>query len=472
MDKLKQAQDILESNRAYLLAEKEEIIKRLQDSRITAWSKIKFSSLDNMFKALGISSADLQKTLKSYPVLGKELNKHIKACNIDISNQLADLIGCKSPDKALLAAEQIKPKLESLAELKLALYNEIEIFITADKVLRQSLNIEALIPLSSRLAQKHKHLFNEGVEVYQLITEPTASDNTTLSLDETNQEVKKLESRYKNIDILGLPRLAEEIIYHYIKIGTDTIKQVSLFAKATTGLLSSNIGVIHNIKNDLSTLKTAETQIIIREINKQAMAISNLIGNLYHKRELKTTLAKTTETLELLNIYHLAIKNKIIPAIKAQITDPGAEINPVVIAGKMTRSFFTGTKGIILSMKLMVKSLSGQEAINRVELQIILEKAITHCKVFYGKSPKDIKELRLFINDLIKQFSKPFPYDNIFMLVKQTIGAYGNNLENFIKQYETKKEFQAIAKTKIPGNFGKLAAALINKRDTFTKANK
>ncbi len=472
MDNLKQAQDILANNRVYLLAEKEEIIKRLKDPRITAWSKIKFSSLDNMLKALGISSADLQKSLKSYPVLGRELSRAIKACNIDISNQLADLIGCKSPDKALLSAEQIKPKLESLAELKLALYNEIKIFITADKVLRQSLNIEALIPLSRRLAQKQKHLFSEGLDVYRLITEQTASDKTTLSLDEANREVKKLESRYNNIDILGLPRLAEEIACHYIKIGTDTIKQVSLFTKATTGLLSSDIGTIHNIKSELSTLKTAETQIIIREINKHAMALSSLVGSLYHKRELKTTLAEITETLELLNIYHLAIKNKILPTIKTQITDPCAEINPVVIAGTMTKSFFTGAKGIILTMKLMVKSLSGQEAINQVELQIILEKAITRCKVFYGKSPKDIKELSMFINDLIKQFSKPFPYDNIFILVKQTIGAYGNNLENLIKQYETRKEFQAIAKTKIPGNFGKLAATLINKRDTFAKANK
>ena len=122
-------------------------------------------------------------------------------------------------------------------------------------------------------------------------------------------------------------------------------------------------------------------------------------------------------------------------------------------------------------MKLMFKSLSGDAAINQVELQLILEKAINNCGIFYGKSPKDVKELAAFIDSLIKQFSRPFPYDNIFLLVKQAIATYGTNVERFIKQYNTKKEFQAISKADIPSTFGKLATALLAKRSTFAKAN-
>jgi hypothetical protein len=472
MDRIKQTKDLLENNRAFLIAEKEEIIKRLKDPRITAWSKVKFAPLANMLKVLGISGADLQNSLKNYSSQGKEISKQIKLCNTEISNQLADLIGCKSPDKAVLAAQKVKLSLQQLAELKAAIYSEIEIFIAADKTLRQSLNIDALTPLALRLAQKQKHLFNEGLEIYRIITEQSSPDQATLSMDETSQEVVKLESRFKNIEILGLPRLAEEIVYHYVKIGNDTLQQVATFTKTTTGLLTADLGAIHNLKVCLAELNKSDTITILTDISKHALTVSKIISGLYHKKELKNTIVKIAETLELLNIYHLAIKNKIIPKIKEDIEDPQSEINPIVIAAKMTRSFFTGTKGIILSMKLMVKSLAGHEAINQVELQLILEKAITNCKIFYGKSAKDIKELRIFIDDLINQFSRPFPYDNILVLVKQTIAVYGNNVEKIFKQYETKKNFQTIAKTKIPATFGKLAVTVVNKRDAFKKANK
>ncbi len=120
----------------------------------------------------------------------------------------------------------------------------------------------------------------------------------------------------------------------------------------------------------------------------------------------------------------------------------------------------------------MFKSLSGQAAINQAELQLILEKALNNCGVFYNKSPKDVKKLAVFIHSLIKQFSQPFPYDDIFFLVQKTITAYGNSVGQVIRKYHTKREFQAIAKTDIPATFGELSTALTGKRNAFAKANK
>ena len=40
---------------------------------------------------------------------------------------------------------------------------------------------------------------------------------------------------------------------------------------------------------------------------------------------------------------------------------------------------------------MMVTSLKGQEALNEVELQLILENSINKCKVYYGKTPKDVE---------------------------------------------------------------------------------
>ncbi|NOX25335.1 MAG: hypothetical protein GXP59_04360 [Deltaproteobacteria bacterium] len=472
MSKIQQARDLLENNRVYLLGQKEEIIKQLKNPKIVAWSEVKLSTVNNLLKALGIPSTDLQKSLTRYPDCAKEISTYLKSCHNEIANQLADLIGNKFPDKALQLAEQFQQRIHHLEDLKAALYNEIEIFFTADKMLRQNLNIESLISLAFHLGQTHKDRFNGGLEVYRIITGAVDAEQTSLTLPEACQQVEKLELRFKNIDTpTSLPRLADEVVFHYIQIGVDTIRPVADFAKATSGILAADMGAVLNIEAELSALEKEGTLTILKNIPQYAAAIGKLISGLYHKRELKTAIVKIAETLELLNIYHLALKNKIIPAIQEQVTSPQSEINPVFLAAKMTRSFFTGAKGIILTMKLMLKSLSGQEAINQVELQLILEKALNNCGIFYGKSPKDVKKLAVFINDLIKQFSQPFPYDNIFLLVKQAIATYGGSVDRFIRQYHTKKEFQAIAKTSIPATFGKLSTALVGKQSAFTKAN-
>ncbi len=255
MSKIQQAKDLLENNRAYLLGQKEEIINHLKNPKIAAWSEIKFSTADNMLRAMNISPADLQKALASYPDQTKKISVHLKSCHNEIANQLADLIDGKSPDKALQLAEEFQQKINHLEDLKAALYNEVGIFFTADKILRQSLNIEALITLAFHLAQTHKARFNEGLEVYRIITGTAGTEPTSLTLPEACQQVEKLGLRFKNMDTqMGLPRLVEEIVFHYISIGVDTIQPVSDFTKATSGILAADMGAVLKIETELAEL--------------------------------------------------------------------------------------------------------------------------------------------------------------------------------------------------------------------------
>jgi len=471
MDKLQQAKELLINSREYLQTEKNEIRKLLKDPRISAWKEIDLSALAEQLRTLGIAARELQKALTDYPRQAKEISRHIKLCNNEIGNQLADLIGNKFPGKALNAAKNLVQTVHQLEELKKNLLTETEKLIAADKTLRQSLTIDSLLPLAQYLADNKQHLFNQGLEIYRLITDQTSAENAPRTFAEICQEAAKMEPRFQHIKIIGLPRLSEEIIYHYIEIGTETLTHVLKFTNATNNLLATDTGAVKNLSHSLSALAKEETGTVLAEIFQYALSLAKLISGLYHKRKLQTSMAAVSDTLEFLNIYHLALKNKIIPSLKEHSSDPQAKINPAVISSKMTRSFFAGPKGILRSMKLMVSSLKGHEAINQVELQLILEKAVNTCKVFYGNSPNDIKKMQNFIDDLISQFAKPFPYNNIFTLVKQTIAAYGNEVENFIGQFEIKKEFQMITTTTIPHSFGKLTTTMLNKKNVFAEAN-
>ncbi len=472
MDKLQQAKDILNSNNAYIKAEKEAIYKHLQDPRLTTWKTIKFNPISELLQLLGITINDLKNALKSYPRQAKECAKHIKICTNELGNHMADLVNNKYPDKALQSAKNLDKMVHKLEGLKDTLYKQTILLLTVDETLRQSLTIEKFLPFARHLAQKQQHLFDRGLEVYRLIANDPNEEDTPLTLDEMGIKATNLQSRFKNIDVLGLPRLSEEIIFHYIEIGTETIKQLQLFVKSAVGIMATEIGTADNLAERLSALSKATPQTLLADAPSYALTLSNLIVGLYHKRALKETMSKISETIEFLNIYHLALKNKIIVVVKEQMAEPNSPINPSVIADKMTRSFFTGPKGMIRSMKLMVNSLTGHEAINQIELQLILEKTIHTCKTFYGNSPKDITELKEFIDNLIQQYQKPFPYDNIFTLAKQTIAEYGNNIDNAIKQYDIKKEFMIISKADLPPNFGQLTTKLITKKNALAKANK
>jgi len=472
MDKLHQAREILVGSREHLRTEKNALHNHLRDQRIRAWKEIDLAALTEQLKVLGISTTELQKAMTDYPRQAKEISRHIKLCNNEIGNQLADLIGNKFPGKALVASQNLEKKVHHLEKLKENLFAQTKIFLTADKKLRQSLSIEKLMPLAGHLTKKKHHLFSQGLEIFELVTTQASTENAPRTLSEICRETEKMEPRFQHIEIIGLPRLTEEVVYHYIEIGTETLQQVLMFIKATKGILAADMEQAQKLSHDLSILAKEDTKTLLTEMCQHASSLAKLIAGLYHKQNLKTSMATISDTLEFLNIYHLALKNKIIPALKERATDPQARINPAVIASKMTKSFFAGPKGIIRSMKLMVNSLTGHEAINQVELQLILEKALNTCKIFYGESQEDIKRMQTFIDGLINQFIKPFPYDNIFSLVKQTVVEYGTEVEKFIKQYEIKKEFQPLTPAKVPDSFGKLASILLNKKNAFAKVNK
>ncbi len=471
-DSLQQSKDILINIREYLRVEKEALFNLLRDPRITIWKDIDIIAIEDKLKVMGICSQELQKALQGYPRRAKGAANHIKLCNNEISNQLADLIDCRNPEPALQAALQLEKKSRQLDALLSSLHQLTDKFFSADQKIRRLLSFENILPLTRHINQQ-PHIFKEGLEVYRLLTvNAEIKDDGPPGIAALSRQAAQLQSRFHHVDILNFPRPVEEILYHYLELGTKTIEQLLIFNKKTAGILSADQKRIKALNRRFPELAATEnTEELLNGVLKQAAAVYRLLNDLYHKRETVQTCAKIAESLEFLNIYHLTLKNKIIPALQDEIKKDNSPVNPVTLSSKKTRDFFTGPKGIIRSMKLMVTSLKGHQALNQVELQIILEKAVNSCKTVHVNSNKEGRELRDFIDTLINHFSKPFPYDVIFTLVKQTITAYGQAAEKMIKNYGVKKNLQNITPVKLPASFEKLALLLEKKQTSFIKAN-
>ena len=170
-------------------------------------------------------------------------------------------------------------------------------------------------------------------------------------------------------------------------------------------------------------------------------------------------MATVNDALDQLSVFHLLLKNRLIPDLQRESALQGSTLSPITIAAKMTRTFFTfftGATGIIRSLKLMMTSLTGQAAINENELQLTLEKAIMNCKTYYGTSRDDLKKMKLYIDTLVGHYPKPFPYNDLFKLTRTTLSAYGEEVDKFIRLQDIPMDAQTLTKASLPAKVGLL----------------
>jgi hypothetical protein len=409
--------------------------------------------------------------LTEYPKSAKEISKKIALWNNEVGNQLADLVGNKNGNQALLNAQALESQTGELETLKSKLQLQISIFLESAQLLRQSLSLQALVPLAEKSPGVKSGPYKSGLEVLGLVTNEIGTDPVQKSIEQITSEANTLATRFTHIDMPKVPRLAEEIIFHYIALGSSTTKEVITFIESLKQRIAGELSSLEHIKAGISELYNQNTESILHGLKTHASSLGALICGLHHKRQLKKNMDTISETLELLNVYQLTLKKKLLPALSEEIDTPSSTLDPTTVSAVKTKDFFVGAKGIIRSVKMMVTSLKGHEAINELELQIILETVLHKCSVYYGKSSKDVKKLSDFINGLIEKFQRPFPYDDLFNLIKLTIAAYGAQIEHFFKKYAIPPELLSLAATDIPKNFGGLFQKIKEKKAVFHKAN-
>lgn len=443
----------------------------LKDPKVSDWQHISLQKNAFILKSIGASVPEIVKTLKTYPKIAKEISKNISQWDNEARNQLADLIGCKDTKKALEKALALEALSGELENLKSKLQQQISIFLDTNRLIKDSLTLKALVPIAEASPETKSNLFTIGLETLSFMSDEIGSDPSQKSVEQLLLEANKLEARFAHIDMPKVPRLAEEVIFHHISLGITTTKEIITFIESLKGRLAGETNALERIKIALAGLYTLDSKEILPGLQIQASALAVLITGLYQKRQLKENTATISGTLELLNIYQLTLKNKLLPSISDEVDTHTSKLNPTSISAKRTKNFFIGAKGIIRSVKLMVTSLKGHQAINEIELQVILETAIKRCSVFYGQSSKDVKKLHDFIHSLVESFTRPFPYDDIFSITKDTIAQYGNEIERHMKNYTIPAELKSLTTTTLPNTFGGLYKKISDKKTAFKKAN-
>ena len=471
MSTREQSKSILEAIRADLKREKEALIALLKDPGIADWQTIDLKKNQALLTGIGLDPALINEALVEYPKHAKRIAKQLGEWDNEIGNQLADLLGQPEPEAALTKARKLEERCHGLVAMKAELLTHTHRFLQADQLLRQQLALKPMLSVARVLAVGKREIFDSGITTLNLLIPTTEGEPMGMTLQEMRQEPAKLEERFKRLDVTKLPRLVEEILFHYIEEAVAASKEINDFLGALNDRLTREFEAIETIEHSLTALQGENPASLVNGITRQAGQVAGLLSALYHKRQIKETMATVNEALDFLNIFHLLLKNRIIPDLQREVEVQGGALSPITLAARMTRSFFTGAKGIIRSLKLMMTSLTGKPAVNENELQLTLERAIMNCKTFYGKSRDDLKKMKHYIDSLVGQYPKPFPYNDLFKLTRTTLSDYGDEVEKFIQNHDIPKEMQKLATVEIPSKVGKLSAAITRHKALFQKAN-
>jgi len=473
MTKLETAKQQLSESRAYLKNGKARAHRLLRDPAAAAWKEIGLKEHSVTMQMLGVKAVDIEQSLAAAAAAAKKIAKHITACDNEIGNQLADLLTKPNPDKALEAASRLDARCRELDPMLAELTRNTEVMTAATAALTASLDLKHLIPLARHLVSGRKSLFDSGLEVYALIARDRGEHNggTGKGLHALCRDARQLTSRFQRTDIPKLPRIAEDIFFHYLDIGARTTTEVQTFLDNIEERVRAELDSVALLEGKLSNLAGRPLPELLEGVRALAMELKEIISAFHHRKQLKDNLDAAAEALEYLNVFHLALKNKIGAGLEQKVTEQGSPLNPVTAAAKNTKAFFVGAKGLIRSVKLMVHSLKGSGAVNEVELQLILETAINRCKTFYEKTPRDSRKMQEFINELVGRYPKPFPYQDLAAIIKETVTSYGAEVVLFIKHYRVKAEFQSMTDVPLPVTMGQLTKKIIGRNKTFKKAN-
>lgn len=471
MTELEQTKNILEAIRTNLKREKDSVVAILKDPKVAEWQSIDLAKNKLLLAKMGVDPVLISRTLNDYPNQAKKIGKQITAWSNEVANQLADLITHPESSQALSAAKKLEAKTAAVTSMKEELLAHSSQLIRADQVLRQQLNIKPMLAIAKLLTPGKKELFDGGLETLSLLLDDIGQGDGGKTFAELLQGPARIEASLQRLDVAKLPRIVEEILFHHIEEAVGTAKGVALFLDSVQERISSELKSIAVIEQDLHALLTESTAALLCGIIEQAKLLGALVVSLYHKRQLKDSLAKVNEALELLSVFHRLLKNKLLVSLQKEVTVPGSALNPITISTKMTRSFFVGAAGLLRSFKLMVKSLKGQGAINEAELQVTLENGINNCKYFYGKSHTDLKKIKLYVDSLVGHYPKPFPYNDLCKLTKTTLSAYGDEVEKFIFGYDISKDMQSLTAIDVPAKAGNLIDAIGKLKSAFAKAN-
>lgn len=430
------ANKILSRIKDQLGTHKTDIENLLKNDTASQWKSINFETHAAALNFFDLSPADIKKATHTYPETAKEIRSQIAKIENELGRLETDMrLKSITPEKAESQAKAFENGLGPLNQSMNTLMAYGDTLTQSNQKLHDQLSFYEIFELAKNKSKNPKTL-EAGFNFYNFVRSEKTKNDDDKSISSLIAEATRQEKLLEKIDLTGFSGVIPVIINHQIEIALKVVEHIKNFVNDFKKNPPRGFIPTDECREKIISLKQSDVKMIMENAAVLVKTLAKNMAELGHRSHNMELFERAFVVLEEINLFQRTIKNDLLEDIDTQIQSTTSPLSPAFLAVEKSEQYFTGLAGIVRSVKLMLSS----HKISRDELQKKLIDAIQTSDIFFGDKKANQKYLRNFINNYIESYAKPFPYDGLFELFKNSLNTYGINMHKYISNYKLKKQ--------------------------------
>ncbi len=403
--------------------------------QLSQWLQVNFDKAGEQLRLYGLNE-DYKSARDQYTAGIKAILRELEK----LENELGDLAidvrrRATKPEAAKLQAARLQQECEGLEQPLRDLEGHCRILIEGQENLRRLLSLPGLLPLAKQATKINPESLEQGLRFYRFVTGEN-NEAKTPTLDQCAARAGQLEGKLKEIDFSGLPAMATRLLQNLIFTAIKASDQIKAYVEDFQEYQPEEIDQLQDFIRQLEELRAVELPLLLERFPATIGKLGNLLTALAYRGKSLRQLELLPVFLKNIKLFHDTIKPGLLTDLKQRIAGAGSSLNPSYLAAEQATDFFLGLRGMVLTVKMLFQSLAGQRTITTQELQEKTVAILTGCPGHSGKSEAELTKIRIFIDQHLDVYGKPFPYEQLLQFMKRAIAVYGDRLEQFIMDYE------------------------------------
>lgn len=412
-----------------------EIKQILSDPVLKQWGAIDLEKNKDILEYFGLKReriAEMQHKLKSELITpGKEiirLENNLGHLFVDIESKHIE------EGKASQKCTLLQKEAEVLSKTVTKIHQYLAYLQDAAKSIRANMTIEKLTPLAEQVTTgKNIKYFHIGLSYLSLLDEKSGKNSSNLK--HFLEEVERVEAKLIRLEFPELPKLAETILANHVNTCVSNTQLIRQFIDKTKGAGAKQLKSLDNFTDILNAHATDTLSIIFDALPDLVKKLSSIICDLHQQATIIAEVKRLESLILTMHTMHVALKHDYLSHLSQQ-TSTTSPLAPSFTTNQEAMHFFSGFTGIIRNFRLRFGGTSRGEDKPERYLANLLVKAIKTCPYYYGSEVSDITKITAFIDNLLIDCPRPFPYEDFFKIVKKTISTYGEHVERDFHRYK------------------------------------
>jgi len=402
------------------------------DPVVRQWSTLDIGKHAAILAEIGINHHEVQAAAGGYRKTVDDTLQHVTRHENELSNLEADL-RLNSLDAN--EAHKLTLKLRNAA-------GELQTPLARLRQYRAILSLKNLLELAradAARSSRQQEIFDKGYLVFKLVTADNDFKEKFFNIHDISAKADRIEAKFRQLALPAIPELAKVILLRQIDTCYQALKEIHLFLAAINRSLSDEITQIDLINDDIRFLRAKPFSAILESLAAEGKKLGRTICEFQYKANFIKEIETIEVLLDNLQTFYASLRYSYLPHLAVTMNEPGFNLNPRIVAAEISRGYFRGLRGIIRRFKLALSTTDGSGTLDEEILTQKIFIALSSCPYYYCGNNEDVIRIPDFIDSLISKFRKPYPYDDLYRLMKEAISTYGSRIEKDFAQFKAER---------------------------------